>query len=106
PAATPEQIEAFHAFIDDSAYLSSNRGGIANRNGDNMPWVNQVDLGIQQEIPGFSAEHKGILRLDIYNFLNLLNDDWGITQNVGGFDTRYLAGLNRVNADGTYVYNI
>jgi hypothetical protein len=106
PAATPEQIAAFEAFINDSEYLSSHRGQIADRNQDNMPWVNQLDVGIQQEVPGFMNDHKGILRLDIYNFLNLLNDNWGITQNVGGFDTRYLAGLNRVNADGTYVYNI
>ncbi|HWK52776.1 MAG TPA: hypothetical protein VNR18_00255, partial [Hyphomicrobiales bacterium] len=106
PAASPEEIAAFHAFIEDSAYLSAHRGRIADRNDDRMPWVNQLDLSVQQEIPGFLSDHKGILRLDIYNFLNLLNDDWGITQNVGGFDTRYLAGLNRVNADGTYVYNI
>lgn len=106
PAASAEQIAAFHDFIEDSAYLSSNRGQIAVRNEDRMPWVNQLDLSLQQEVPGFMTEHKGILRLDIYNFLNLLDDEWGVTQNVGGFDTRYLAGLNRVNADGTYVYNI
>ncbi|MDR2212102.1 MAG: carboxypeptidase regulatory-like domain-containing protein [Pseudomonadales bacterium] len=106
PVASAEQIAAFHAFIDDNGYLSSHRGQIAGRNADGLPWVNQLDLGIQQEIPGFMEDHKGILRLDIYNFLNLLNDDWGLTQSVGGFDTRYMAGLNRVNADGTYVYNI
>jgi outer membrane receptor for ferrienterochelin and colicin len=106
PAATPEQIAAFQAFIADSDYLSSHRGEIADRNEDTMPWVNQLDVGIQQEVPGFMSDHRGILRLDIYNFLNLLNEDWGVTQNVGGFDTRYMAGLNRVNADGTYVYNI
>lgn len=106
PTATAEQIAAFHAFIEDSSYLSGRRGQIADRNEDRLPWVNQVDLSIQQEIPGFLTDHRGILRLDIYNFLNLLDDEWGTTQSVGGFDTRYLAGLNRVNADGTYVYNI
>jgi hypothetical protein len=106
PAASAEQIAAFHAFIDDSKYLAAHRGQIAERNEDNMPWVNQVDLSVQQEVPGFLSEHRGILRLDIYNFLNMLSDNWGVTENVGGFDTRYMAGLNRINADGTYVYNI
>ena len=57
-------------------------------------------------MPGFFKSHKSVVRLDVYNFLNMLNKDWGLTENVGGFDTRYLAGLSRVNADGSYVYNI
>ena len=36
----------------------------------------------------------------------MLNKDWGLVENVGGFDTRYLARLDRVNADGSYVYNL
>ncbi len=104
-AATAEQIAAFHAFIDSNSYLSSRRGTIAERNGARMPWVNQLDVSFQQELPGFMQGHKSILRLDIYNFLNLLNKDWGITEKMD-FDTRYLANLSRVNADGTYVYDL
>jgi len=68
--------------------------------------VNQLDLGIQQELPGFFKDHKAVVRLDVYNFLNLLNNDWGITNQIGGFDTRYLAGLSSVRSDGGYVYNL
>src|SRR3546814_9374051 len=32
------------------------------------------------ELPGFFEGHKGVIRLDIYNFLNLLNEDWGLTR--------------------------
>ena len=71
-----------------------------------MPWVNQLDLGIQQELPGFFDGHKSIVRLDIYNFLNLLNDDWGHTMQIDGFDTRYLAALDGINPDGSYVYDL
>ncbi len=105
-SATPEQIAAFHEFISSDSYLAARRGTIAERNGARNPWVNQLDVSFQQELPGFFKDHKSIIRLDIYNFLNLLNDDWGITKNVGGFDTRYLAGLSSVNPDGTYVYNL
>lgn len=105
-SATPEQIEAFHRFIDNNLYLSTHRGGIAGRNETHLPWVNQLDLGIQQELPGFFKDHKAVVRLDVYNFLNLLNNDWGITNQIGGFDTRYLAGLSSVRSDGGYVYNL
>lgn len=105
-AATPEQIAAFHEFIANNPYLQGQRGEIAGRNADSMPWVNQLDLGIQQELPGFSADHKSIIRLDIYNFLNMLNKDWGLTKQIDGFDTRYLARLGGINADGSYVYNL
>lgn len=105
-AATAAEIAAFHSAISNIPYLQARRGSIAERNGDRNPWVNQLDLGIQQELPGFFKSHKSVVRLDVYNFLNMLNKDWGLTENVGGFDTRYLAGLSRVNADGSYVYNI
>lgn len=107
-SATQAQIDAFNAFIDNDPYLSSRRGKIVERNGVRTPWVNQLDLGIQQELPGFFKKHKSVLRLDVYNFLNLLNKDWGETMMVpGGFDTRYLASMgSTVRADGGYVYNL
>lgn len=104
--ATPDQIAAFNALIENDPYLSAHRGEIAGRNESRLPWVNQLDLGLQQELPGFFKDHKSIVRLDIYNFLNMLNDDWGVTEEIGGFDSRYLARLGRVKADGTYEYNL
>ena len=106
-SATPEQIAAFHEFISSNSYLNSHRGQIADRNAAHYPWVNQLDLGFQQELPGFFKEHKTILRLDIYNFLNLLSSDWGHTMGETFSDnTRFLARLGGLNADGTYVYNL
>src|SRR5690606_26217728 len=100
-AATAQEIAAFNDFISSTPYLAARRGTIAERNGARNPWVNQLDVSFQQELPGFFREHKSIIRLDIYNFLNLLNDDWGITKNVGGFDTRYLAGLSARSEEHT-----
>src|SRR5690606_7025719 len=91
--ATTDQIAAMHESIANNPYLQYKSGGIAGRNETRLPWVNQLDLGIQQELPGFFEDHKSIVRLDIYNFLNLLNKDWGHTEQIGGFDTRYLARL-------------
>ena len=69
--------------------------------------MNQLDVSLQQELPGFFRGHKSVVRLDIYNFLNLLDSDWGHT--MGGTfsdNTRYLARLASVNPDGTYTYNL
>jgi hypothetical protein len=105
--ATPEQIAAFHDFISNNAYLNSRRGSIAGRNEDRYPWVNQLDVSFQQELPGFWKEHKSVVRLDIYNFLNLLNEDWGITKGETFSDnTRQLTRLAGINPDGTYVYDL
>lgn len=105
-SATAAQIAEFHNYISSNPYLAARRGSIAERNGARTPWINQLDMGIQQELPGFFQDHKSVVRLDIYNVLNLLNSDWGITDNVGGFDTRYFARLASVKADGSYTYDL
>jgi hypothetical protein len=104
--ATQEQIDAFNAYIDNNSYLSSHRGQIAGRNRLQSPWVNDLDLGVQQELPGFFGKDKFVVRLDIYNFLNMLDKDWGVTENAGFFGTRSLAGANYDPATGQYVYHI
>ncbi|MGA9335729.1 MAG: TonB-dependent receptor [Rudaea sp.] len=105
-SATQAQIDAFNAFIDHDSYLSKHRGQIASRNVSNSPWVNQLDVGLQQELPGFFGKDKFVVRMDIFNFLNLLNKKWGDVEDAGYFGTRTLA-TTTLNADGTqYVYDI
>jgi hypothetical protein len=104
-SASPALIQQFQDFISNDSYLDKHRGEIAGRNEARSPWVNQLDLGIQQELPGFFKDHKAVIRLDVYNFLNALNNSWGITRNTG-FNTRTLAGYGGVTADGKYKYNL
>ena len=103
--ATQAQIDAFNAYIDNDPYLRKHRGQIAGRNASNAPWVNQLDIGLQQELPGFFGKDKFVARLDIYNFLNLLNKKWGDVNNMGFFGSRYLVSSATV-ANGQYVYNL
>ena len=72
PAAQAE----FFDYINNSE-LAQYAGGIAPRNGDYANWTSIFDLRIQQELPAFAEGHKFRLFLDIENFGNLLNDDWG-----------------------------
>ncbi len=59
-------------------------GGIAPRNAFKSPDVNTIDLHIEQELPAF---FPGGARISAYavveNFGNLLNDEWGVLQQLG-----------------------
>ena len=107
---TAAEIQAFQDFISGDSYLNSRRGQIAERNASYQPWINQLDMGFQQEIKGFSKSDKFTIRMDVYNFLNFLNKDWGQQNGLGYFGTRRLA--NVADVTGTcptncqYVYQI
>jgi len=103
---TQQAINQFYDYIQSESYLKDHQGEIAKRNGDRSAWTNQVDLSFRQEIPGIFAGNKGEIRLDVYNFLNMLNNDWGQVSYVGFPYTRTLASYAGVNADGQYVYSL
>lgn len=97
-------IDQFQSFIASNKYLRGHGGQIANRNGDRTAWVNELDMSFSQEVPGLFKGNKGVLRLDVYNVLNLLNKDWGQQRNTGIYPTRSLVNYGGVNAQGQYVY--
>ena len=103
-------IQAFQDFISGDEYLNSRRGQIAQRNASYQPWINQLDMGFQQELPGFYKRDKFVMRLDIYNFLNFLNKDWGQQNGLGFFGTRRLANVADVTGacptNCQYVYQL
>lgn len=82
PASADEVIvtsgtfEAIETFIQSDEALRSHRGQILPRNSAREPWVNRMDLRIAQQIPSIRGQNFE-LTLDILNFLNLLNNDWG-----------------------------
>ena len=68
-----------------TTYLSEHRGEYAERNAVFLPMVKRMDLSLS---PGrlrqrsAAARHAGQIRLDITNFGNLLNSDWGVGQRI------------------------
>jgi hypothetical protein len=102
----PKLIQQFYDYIQDNDYLKNHQGGNAGRNGDRAGWLNQVDLSFSQEIPGIFAGNKGIIKLDVYNFTNLLNKHWGIEKRANFPGYRNLADFDGVGADGKYIYDI
>jgi hypothetical protein len=105
--ATQALQDQFYQFIQSDDYLRKNQGKIADRNGARSAWVNQIDLSLSQEIPGIFKGNKGEIRLDVYNFLNVLNKKWGEQYYVGFPYTRNLAAFGGVDpATGKYIYQL
>ncbi len=71
-----QQAEAFERFIEGSSCLRKQRGRIMERNSCRSPFQTTMDLSIRQGIPTVAGQQLSI-QLDIFNFLNLLNSDWG-----------------------------
>ncbi len=104
---SPEKIDQFYDYIRRNDYLKDHEGGIAGRNGDRAGWINQVDLSFSQEIPGIFQGNKGVIKLDLYNFTNLLDKHWGIEKRVNFPGGRALADYYGVNpATGKYIYDL
>ena len=81
-----QQWELLNAFISDDPSLDASRGGYADKNGSRAPFTSQWDLAIRQDLGSvFGADlHRIQLSLDIENFANLINKNWGTIYNVVG----------------------
>ncbi len=75
----PGQAEAFEAFIQQDDYLSGRRGQYAERYGALAPWRSSWDIKILQDIK-ITDKNKFQLSLDVLNFGNLLNSNWGVVE--------------------------
>jgi hypothetical protein len=79
-----EQAAAWEAYINQDPYLSKHRGEYAERFAVFLPLVKRMDLSVTQDI--FHSikgrRHAGQIRLDVTNFGNLLNHNWGVGQRL------------------------
>ena len=70
-----------------------------------LPMVNRIDLSITQDL--FHSlggrKHSGQIRLDITNFGNLLNHNWGVGQRL--VNTQILTSPS-ADATGRLTYNL
>ncbi|MCX5756265.1 MAG: TonB-dependent receptor [Gemmatimonadetes bacterium] len=70
------QEAAFDQFISANKCLDKQRGGIMKRDTCTTPWQNRADISVRQRFPGFMGQRL-TAQLDIFNFMNLLNREWG-----------------------------
>jgi hypothetical protein len=71
-----EQRSALERFITSTDCLTRQRGRIMTRNSCRSPWTNTVNLSLRQALPAIRGQSI-LLQLDVFNFLNLLNSNWG-----------------------------
>jgi hypothetical protein len=76
------QAAAWDAYISQDKYLSTRRGQYAERGGAFLPMVSRMDISLIQSVFATIFEKKQTfeIRLDILNFGNLLNKNWGQAQ--------------------------
>ncbi|MBW4361452.1 TonB-dependent receptor [Flavobacterium taihuense] len=79
------QAVAYDNFINQDDYLSDRRGQYAERYGALSPWRGKWDMKILQDynfkVSSASDKTNTIqFSIDILNFSNLLNSDWGLVQ--------------------------
>jgi hypothetical protein len=75
-----EQAAAFEAYIQQDAYLRDRRGEYAERGAVFLPIFSRMDVSVMQDLFANlgGRRHSAQVRLDINNFGNLLNSDWGV----------------------------
>jgi outer membrane receptor for ferrienterochelin and colicin len=78
-AGTADEWAILDNYISNDDYLKTRRGKYAERNGSRGPWSHIVDLKFLQDISFNAIKKSNTLQLsiDIFNFTNLLNKDWG-----------------------------
>lgn len=70
------QQSAFDNLIETTSCLRKARGTILGRNACRNPWQNDVQVSLRQSLPRLRGNNLA-LQVDVYNFLNLLNSNWG-----------------------------
>ena len=79
-----QQADAFEAYIQQDKYLSEHRGEYAERGAVFLPMVKRMDLSLTQDV--FTnikgKRNAGQFRIDITNFGNMLNSNWGVGQRL------------------------
>jgi hypothetical protein len=92
-----QQQDAYNAYISRVPCLDRQRGQIMTRNSCRGPWQNVLDVSLRQPFQTVRGQNFSV-QLDIFNFANLLNDQWGIIREAGdpGFPGQRL--LTRVSS--------
>jgi hypothetical protein len=70
---------SFEHLIQSQQCLREQRGRIMERNSCRGPWENLLNVSLRQTLPEVRGQRL-TAQLDVFNFLNLLNDEWGVNR--------------------------
>lgn len=71
--------DAFWAYVEQDKYLKKNKGNYAENYGGLLPWQHNIDLKFLQDfsVRTGSTKHTLQFSIDMLNFTNFLNKNWG-----------------------------
>jgi hypothetical protein len=97
-----QQWNALNTFIQNDPYLRNHRGSFADRSGSSLPFSNQVDLQVKQDFVLNKGKSRNTLtvQLDMFNFTNFLNRDWGRVYTTPGVNTFSLMNMTGYTVAG------
>jgi hypothetical protein len=96
----------FWEIVEANPALRSAKGGVVGRNNEFAPWVNSFDVRLSQQLPGFGSKQRATITLDILNFGNLLNKNWGRINEIAFPSNRSFVNYAGLDAQGRYVYSL
>ena len=88
PFADADNKAAFAAFLQSDKYMSSHRGQYSERGAIVAPWQNRINIKVAQDFIFYVANKPTTIQvgLDINNFANLLNSNWGTSKQLNTQD--------------------
>jgi len=101
--ATPAQETQFWNTVT-ALGLDKYQGQYLPKGSADTPWVTTLDLSVRQELPGFSAEHKGEVYFVVDNLLNLIDSSKGKVYG-DDFGDLQLAEFTLDQTTKQYIYN-
>lgn len=108
---TPQQqSDAFFAYVEQDDYLSTRKGQYAERNGAKFPWFSNLDFRLLQDIfttlGKNNRRHTVQLSMEIENFTNLVNSDWGVQKRLVYNNGSILTFVDRSGPNGVPRYRM
>jgi len=98
------QRTAFEQYIQQDKYLSSHRGQVADKFASFTPWFSTLDVRLLQDFR-LVNKHTIQLSVDVLNFSNLLNSNWGVRQIASYTGLAQPLGVNVANSVPTYSFD-
>ena len=98
-----QQSDLFFAYIEQDKYLRKHKGQYAERNGAQLPWRNQVDLKLLQDLFINVGKNRNTIQfsVDIFNFGNLLNPNWGKLKTINASSILIPQNISSLTPGGT-----
>jgi hypothetical protein len=102
----PAEWAALNRYIESHSCLRRQRGQLLRRNSCRNPWVSLTNARLSKVIPTTRGQSIELI-VDLFNVLNFLDADWGVTRGADvGFPPGILqlVGYDQTNQRGIYLF--